>query len=146
MRVPRVFVDWEVLIVDDERDSLEVAARLLQLAGAKITTASNGSEALDKVRTAPIPFRFILSDLSMPDMDGWELLYHIRQETPTDEPLPVIALTAHAMVGDKHLAMTAGFHNYITKPLDPIKFIPQLIGFLKEIPAYAALLTTASTP
>lgn len=139
MQIPRVFVGWEVLVVDDEPDSLEVATRLLKIAGAMVTSAGSGKEALEKVQAHPSQFKFVLSDLSMPDMDGWELLYQLKQETPTKN-IPVIALTAHAMAGDRERGIAAGFHNYITKPLNPTNFIQQLINLLVEIPEYAPLL------
>lgn len=139
MQIPRAFVGWEVLVVDDEPDSLEVATRMLKLAGATVVTASNGKDALEKVKSHPSKFKFILSDLSMPDMDGWELLYLLKQQRDTLE-IPVIALTAHAMAGDRDRGISAGFHNYITKPLDPTKFIRQLINLLIEVPEYAPLL------
>ena len=139
MQIPRAFVGWEVLVVDDERDSLEVSSRLLKLAGATVTTASNGKEALEKVQAHPSTFKFIVSDLSMPDMDGWELLYLLKQERRTMD-IPVIALTAHAMAGDRERGIAVGFYNYITKPLDPTKFIRQLISLLSEVPEYAELL------
>jgi CheY-like chemotaxis protein len=139
IQIPRAFVGWEVLVVDDEPDSLEVATRMLKIAGAIVITASNGKEALQKVQAHPSQFKFVLSDLSMPDMDGWELLYQLKQETPTKD-IPVIALTAHAMAGDRERGIAAGFHNYITKPLNPTNFIQQLINLLVEIPEYAPLL------
>jgi CheY-like chemotaxis protein len=139
MQIPRAFVGWEVLVVDDEPDGLEVATRLLKIAGATVTPANNGQEALEKVRSHPSQFKFVLSDLSMPDMDGWELLYQLKQETNTKD-IPVIALTAHAMAGDRERGIAAGFHNYITKPLNPTNFIQQLINLLVEIPEYATLL------
>lgn len=137
--IPRAFVDWEVLVVDDERDNLEIARRLLVMAGAKVTTSSTGKDALEQIKSNPTRYKFILSDLSMPEMDGWELLYEIKQE-PRTQDIPVIALTAHAMIGDRERGIAAGFHNYITKPLDPTKFIRQLINLLKDLPEYASLL------
>jgi CheY-like chemotaxis protein len=139
-QIPRAFAGWEVLVVDDEQDSLEVAARLLKIAGAIVTTASDGKQALEEVKVHPSQFKFIVTDLSMPDMDGWELLYLLKQERRTLD-IPIIALTAHAMTGDRERGISAGFHNYITKPLDPTKFIHQLINLLVEIPEYAPLLT-----
>lgn len=139
MQIPRAFVGWEVLVVDDEPDSLEVATRLLKIAGAAVVSAVSGQEALEKIKTHPSQFKFILSDLSMPDMDGWELLYQLKQETLTKD-IPVIALTAHAMAGDRERGIAAGFHNYVTKPLNPTNFIQQLVNLLVEIPEYAPLL------
>ncbi len=137
--IPRAFVGWEVLVVDDERDNLEIARRLLEMAGATVTMASTGKEALEKVKTHTSAYKFILSDLSMPEMDGWELLYMLKQE-PRTQNIPVIALTAHAMVGDRERGIAAGFHNYITKPLDPTKFIRQLVTLLRDVPEYKSLL------
>ncbi|MFN8372508.1 MAG: response regulator [Anaerolineae bacterium] len=139
MKIPRAFEGWDVLVVDDEPDSLEVATRLLKIAGATVVTTGNGKSAQEIIRSYPRNFKFILSDLSMPDMDGWELLYILKQE-PRTMSIPIIALTAHAMAGDRERGMAAGFYNYITKPLDPTKFIRQIIGLLIDFPEYAPLL------
>ncbi|MFQ3647532.1 MAG: response regulator [Anaerolineae bacterium] len=140
-KIPKVFEGWPVLVADDERDSLEVARRLLKLAGANVTTASNGSEALAILRQPTEEFRFILTDLSMPGVDGWELLYEIKNNPRTGH-VPVIALTAHAMAGDRERGIAAGFHNYITKPLEPSKFIQQLMMLLADVPHLTRLLVS----
>lgn len=139
--IPRILEGWLVLVVDDEQDSLEVAQRLLKLAGASVMTATNGQEALARLREQPPEqqARFILSDLSMPEMNGWALLSAARQD-PALMHIPVIALTAHAMTGDRDKALEAGFHNYISKPLDPTKFIERVVAVLTDIPDLAALL------
>ena len=137
MQIPKVFVGWTVLVADDEVDSLEVATRLLKLAGANVVTAKNGREALDKVKQHKP--HFILSDLSMPEMDGWELVYRLKLERST-LGIPVIALTAHAMSGDRDRAIRAGFHNHIAKPLDPTKLVRQLINVLIDVPELTPLL------
>ena len=134
-KIPRVMVGWCVLVVDDEQDSLEVARMMLELAGAKVLTATNGQEGLemiDKVRP-----HFILSDLSMPVMDGWHMMRELSLDRRTNE-IPVVALTAHAMSGDRERAMQAGFANYISKPLDPDKFITQLLNIVTETPELRA--------
>jgi CheY-like chemotaxis protein len=137
MQIPQAFAGWTVLIADDEVDSLEVATRLVRLAGANVITAKNGLEALEKVRQ----YRphFILSDLSMPEMDGWELVYRLKLERSTLD-IPVIALTAHAMAGDRDRAIRAGFHNHISKPLDPTKLVRQLINVLMDVPELTPML------
>lgn len=122
---------WNVLVVDDEEDSLEVATRVLRYYGAKVFTAANGKQALDNIHA--IRPRFILSDLSMPEMDGWGLLHELKKERDTME-IPVIALTAHAMVGDRQRAIAAGFHNYLTKPLTATTFMSDLLRILIDIP------------
>jgi CheY-like chemotaxis protein len=135
--IPRLFDSWDVLVVEDEPDSLEVATRMLKLAGANVFAANNGREGVDLARK--IRPRFILSDLSMPGMDGWEMIEALRQTKATMET-PVIALTAHTMPGDRERAMAAGFHNHISKPLDPTKFIQQLANILVDNHDLATLM------
>jgi CheY-like chemotaxis protein len=128
---------WNVLLVDDEEDSLAVAQLLLEMAGATVVTATNGREALAAVQKQRP--HFILSDLSMPEVDGWRLMFELNQNRVTSE-IPVIALTAHAMAGDRDRAIQAGFVNYISKPLDPDKFLTQMITILDAIPQLQALM------
>ena len=125
---------WLVLVVDDEFDSRQVAALMLETVGATVLTAQNGKEALDMI----IQHRpnFVLSDLSMPILDGWQLMYALNQNRATND-IPVIALTAHAMRGDRERAMAAGFRNFINKPLDSEKFMNELLVILLEQPEFA---------
>src|SRR5215475_10458347 len=113
-----------ILVIDDEPDSLEVAVILLELHEVKVITATNGREGLAAARK----YRptFIISDLSMPEMNGWEMLNELKIDRATME-IPVIALTAHAMEGDRVRAIAAGFHNYLIKPLKPQNFIRDLL-------------------
>lgn len=129
--------DWLVLVVDDEFDSRIVATMMLEDAGATVITAENGAEALG-ILDEHHP-DFILSDLSMPVLDGWQLMYSINQDTHTAD-IPVIALTAHAMKGDRERAIAAGFRNHINKPLDATKFMTQLVAILVEMPEFAEAL------
>ncbi len=124
---------WKILVVDDEPDSLEVAQTLLAFYGAEVKTAANGQEALDLLLT--FHPRFILSDISMPVMDGWQLVYTVKNE-PRTKDIPMIALTAHAMVGDRERVMRAGYHNYLTKPLAPMTFIQDLLKLLIDLPSF----------
>lgn len=122
---------WDVLIVDDEDDSLEVASYILDYYGANVHTSTNGKDGLALAKS--IRPRFIISDLSMPEMDGWEMLQELRKDIRMRD-IPAIALTAHAMLGDRERAIAAGFHNYITKPLTASTFIEQLVNLLLDIP------------
>ena len=128
---------WNVLVVDDEPDSLDVACRILRHYGAEVHTATNGQEGLQAVRS--VRPRFVISDLSMPVMDGWGFLQEMKRNRDTLE-IPVIALTAHAMVGDRQKAIVAGFHNHLTKPLTPATFMTDLLRVLDDIPELAAIL------
>jgi len=122
---------WDIVIVDDEDDSLEVARYILVFYGARVHTGINGKEGLELVRaTHP---KFVISDLSMPVIDGWEFL-RILKDDPITKDIPVIALTAHAMVGDRDRAVSAGFHSYLTKPLTAETFIHELVTLLLSIP------------
>jgi CheY-like chemotaxis protein len=120
-----------IVVVDDEPDSLEVAKELLEMYDVEVVTATNGREGLEKI----IEYRpaFVISDLSMPEMSGWEMLHVLKSDRATAE-IPVIALTAHAMVGDRARAIAAGFHNYLTKPLQPESFINDLLKVVIDIP------------
>jgi CheY-like chemotaxis protein len=133
---------WNVVVVDDEADSLEVATRLLKHYGAAVHTGMNGKEGLDLIRK--IRPHFILSDLSMPEMDGWGMLYELKLHRETAS-IPIFALTAHAMVGDRERAIMAGFHNYMTKPLTPATFMQDLLALLRHEPELSGLLSKSFT-
>ena len=132
-----VLKDWAVLIVDDDPKSLHIASLLLKHYGATVHTATNGQEGLTQAQaTNP---NFIISDLSMPVMDGWAMIAALKQDNRT-ATIPVIALTAHAMVGDRERAIAAGCHNYLTKPLTPANFMADLVQLLLDIPDLAIRL------
>jgi CheY-like chemotaxis protein len=129
--------EWLVLVVDDDPGSLEIAEMVLAYYGATVLTAVNGREGMAMVRKySP---RLIITDLSMPVMDGWEFISVLRQDRTLIDT-PVIALTAHAMSGDRERALAAGCHNYLTKPLTPSSFIRDLMRVLVDIPELAPYL------
>lgn len=115
--------NWVVLIVDDEPDNVGVAEKVLRFAGAVTYTAQDGHEGL-RVLENIMP-TFVLLDLSMPIMDGWTMLARIR-ENPDLRDLVVIALTAHAMHGDRDRALAAGFDAYISKPFHIKSFLDEI--------------------
>jgi len=129
---------WDVVVIDDEPDSLEVAEVILNAYGATVHTGTNGAEGLELVRR--IRPRFVISDISMPVMDGWGVIHTLKNDR-TLMDIPAIALTAHAMVGDRERAITAGFHNYLTKPLTANTFIYDLLKLLMDIPELAKYLS-----
>ncbi len=114
---------WMVLIVDDEPDNRTIAQTVLSFNGAKAQTAVHGEDGL-KILEELTP-AFILLDLSMPVMDGWEMLKKIRENVKTQQ-IPVIALTAHAMAGDRDRVIEAGFDGYIAKPFRLGSFMAEL--------------------
>lgn len=135
LTLPHNLIDgWEVLLIDDEDDSLAVAEIILSEYGAKVYLASDGQQALDLLET--IHPKFIISDLSMPVLDGWGFIHALRLNRRYDD-IPVIALTAHAMRGDRERGLAAGFHNYLTKPLTVDTFMHDLVTLLIDIPGLA---------
>lgn len=130
---------WKIVVVDDEPDSLEVARFILNFYGADVHTATNGQDGLAVVESV-MP-RFIISDLSMPMMDGWGFLEALRASASGAADIPVIALTAHAMRGDRERALAAGFHNYLTKPLTATTFMDELLKLLLDIPELSEYLS-----
>lgn len=121
--------DWIVLIVDDEPDNLGVAQKVLTYGGADVHIARNGLEGLAVLEK--ITPTFILLDLSMPEMDGWEMFSRARANDSL-AGVPIIALTAHAMTGDKERIEQAGFDGYIAKPFRINSFMEDIHRCLDE--------------
>jgi CheY-like chemotaxis protein len=119
---------WTVLLVDDEDDNLEVARKVLTFFGAQTHIANDGIEGLKALET--LCPTLILLDLSMPRMDGFEMLKRLR-ENPQFRDLTVIALTAHAMNGDRERVMAAGFNGYIAKPFRIENFLNDIKDVLR---------------
>jgi PAS domain S-box-containing protein len=107
-----------VLIVDDDRDTLEVVKQLLEQAGADVTTAASAEEALEVLRRGPPDV--LLSDIGMPGQDGYELIRRVRQLAPEQGGcIPAAALTAFAHGEHRQQALSAGFQLYLPKPIEP---------------------------
>lgn len=123
--------DWVVLIVDDDPDNLSVAEKVLTFYGAEVHTAVNGQNGLEVLKRLS-NLTCILLDLSMPEMDGWEMIDAIRK-APAKPSLPIIAVTAHAMPKDKERALLAGFDGYIVKPFMLHTFMSEIEKCLKHI-------------
>jgi CheY-like chemotaxis protein len=120
---------WVVLLVDDEIDNLEVVAQSLEFFGASVKSAVNGIAALDILQSfSPT---IVVTDLSMPGMDGWQLRSHLKT-LPAFQNVPILALSAHAMSGDKERALGAGFDGYITKPINVPTLIDDIRAALKD--------------
>ncbi|MBE9158007.1 response regulator [Nodosilinea sp. LEGE 06152] len=107
-----------VLFVDDERDSRELVTFLLEQQGAKVTQVKSANEALGQLQQAT--FDLLISDIGMPDMDGYTLLRHIRERSPDQgRDILAIAVTAYAGENNQQQALAAGFQHHITKPIEP---------------------------
>lgn len=120
-----------ILVVEDNAANLELARYLLASAGHEILLATHGAEGLD-VATRERP-DLVISDLQMPVMDGYALIAAL-QRTPGCDRIPVLALTAFSMPGDREKIMRAGFAGYLSKPIEPELFIAQIAAFLVATP------------
>jgi CheY-like chemotaxis protein len=117
-----------VLVVDDDATSRASLAAALETLGAQVSTAQSGRDALDVVaRQHP---SVVLSDLAMPDGDGFWLIDHIRHLPNGGGRLPVVAVTAHAGT-DRRRVMAAGFDAFLCKPVD----VPTLAGVIVDVAA-----------
>lgn len=131
-RIPeKMLSGWDILIIDDDVDSLELARYVLDYHGANVYTALNGIEGINVA--VSIQPRFIICDLSMPEMDGWDFLKELGSQS-RELNIPVIALTAYDKRKNRERAIDAGFHSYLTKPLTAQVFMDQLLKLLLDIP------------
>ncbi|MBN2170688.1 MAG: response regulator, partial [Candidatus Krumholzibacteriota bacterium] len=122
-----------VLLVEDNLVNQRLAARLLEKWGHSVGVAENGEEALAALEREP--WDLALMDVQMPKMDGYETTAAIRKrEAATGEHLPVIALTAHAMQGDRERCLQAGMDAYVAKPIDPEELFAALEEQAAKLP------------
>jgi CheY-like chemotaxis protein/HPt (histidine-containing phosphotransfer) domain-containing protein len=105
-----------VLLVEDNEINQQVAMEILAGAGVKVSLATNGQEAVKAV--SENDYDAVLMDVQMPVMDGYEATRVIRRD-PRHHDLPIIAMTAHAMAGDRANSLAAGMNDHVTKPIDP---------------------------
>ena len=103
----------KILLVDDGKLNLMIGEQLLTIKGAEVSLAQSGHEALRALTEES--FNLVLMDVSMPEMDGYETTRLLR-ENPDLKALPVIALTAHAIAGERARCLGAGMNDYLTKP------------------------------
>jgi PAS domain S-box-containing protein len=115
------FQGVRVLVVDDEADSLEVLREVLEAAGANVTTAASAQEAFDIVAGGR-PFELIISDIGMPEIDGYSFIRRIRSGQ-SGANVPAIALTAYARASDAARALDAGYQEHLIKPVDEGKLL-----------------------
>ncbi len=113
---PKKLTGVRVLAVDDEADSLSLLAFILEQEGAKVTTATSATEALKILSQST--FDLLISDIGMPEVNGYELIRKIRSMLSPIAAIKAIALTAYAGESDIQQAREAGFQQHIAKPLD----------------------------
>jgi PAS domain S-box-containing protein len=118
-----------VLVVDDEQDGRTLVARILDGQGANPVCASSATEALELLSRER--FDLLLSDIGMPDINGYELIGKVRElDKSRSRPLPAIALTAYARTEDRQRSLLAGFHMHLSKPTEARELIASIAGLL----------------
>jgi two-component system sensor histidine kinase/response regulator len=117
-----------ILVSEDNPVNQKLATRLLEKAGHRVTLAGTGREALAAWENAGIPgFDVVLMDIQMPEMDGMEATAAIRQrEKNSGKHVPILAMTAHAMRGDKEKCLASGMDGYISKPIQPADLFAEI--------------------
>ena len=118
-----------ILIIEDNAANLELMRYLLDAFGHTIATAGDGGTGLSAAALDPPDV--ILCDLQLPDIDGFEVIRRLRADARL-AAIPVIAVTALAMVGDRDKALAAGFDGYLSKPIDPESFVARVESFFPE--------------
>jgi len=124
---------WNVLLVDDDLDQRIVMTQVLDFFDAKVTAVSSGYDALKILSGEGITFTVGLLDLRMPGMSGWQLLEEIRKHpTLAIREMPLIAVTANVMHGDRERVLTSGFTGYIPKPVEPTTLVQEISDILNK--------------
>ena len=124
---PNALTGLRILVVDDSADTVDMLQTLLEMDGAIVSTAGGGPEALEILKQES--FDVILSDISMPGMDGFELLSRLRK-LPNGREVPVLALTGFGRAEDVERATSEGFFSHITKPVD----VSAIVTMLQNLP------------
>ncbi|MFW6172134.1 MAG: response regulator [Elusimicrobiota bacterium] len=118
----------KILIIEDNEFNREIAETTLKKQGYDVITAVDGKEGLEKISQKP---DLILLDLSLPKVSGWEIVKKVREDEEI-RTVPILALTAHAMVGDREKAMRMGCSAYLSKPCLPSELVKEVESILNE--------------
>jgi two-component system sensor histidine kinase/response regulator len=118
----------KVLLAEDNKVNQTLAVALLSKRGHDVTVAATGQEALDLLEEGG--FDLVLMDVQMPELDGIEATRIIRAEEPPTRHLPIIAMTAHAMAGDRERCLEAGMDDYVSKPIDATELFDAIVRVL----------------
>ena len=116
----------KILLVEDNEMNRDMLSRRLQRKGYEVEMATDGRQGVTMAQAAP--YDLILMDMSLPEIDGWEAARQLRA-APVTQKVPIIALTAHAMSGDREKAIEAGCDDYDTKPIE----LERLLGKMQAL-------------
>ncbi len=119
----------KILLVEDNEMNRDMLSRRLERKGHDVTMAVDGREGVEVARRGG--FDIILMDMSLPEIDGWEATRQLRS-TPETQDVPIIALTAHAMAGDRERCLNAGCTDFATKPIGRRALVTLLLRHLEK--------------
>ncbi|MGH2395972.1 MAG: response regulator [bacterium] len=119
----------KILLVEDNEMNRDMLGRRLERRGFEVSVAVDGAEGVAKAHTDGPDL--ILMDMSLPVIDGWEASRRLKA-APETHAIPIIALTAHAMAGDRDRAMEAGCDDYDTKPIDLTRLLAKIEALLNK--------------
>ena len=119
-----------VLLVEDHEEIWDFLSRRLRRRGHEVSVATDGQMGVDKARSE-VP-EIVLMDMNLPVMDGWTAARTLKSEDAT-RAIPIIALTAHAMAGDREKAIAAGCDDYHPKPVDFGRLLEQIDAFASKV-------------
>ncbi|MFV1987123.1 MAG: response regulator [Gemmatimonadota bacterium] len=117
----------KILLVEDNEMNRDMLSRRLSRRGFDVGVAVDGREGVEQASTGE--YDLVLMDMSLPEIDGWEATRQLRAN-PATESLPIIALTAHAMAGDREKALAAGCDDYDTKPIELARLLSKIEALL----------------
>jgi CheY-like chemotaxis protein len=120
-----------VLLIEDVDANQDLIARYLNLFDYEVVVASDGQAGLTKAQQERSEIDLVLLDMNLPEIDGWEVARQLKADEST-RSLPVIAVTAHAMVGDREKGLLAGCDEYVTKPLDFTALLDKIDSLLSK--------------
>ncbi|HLB54896.1 MAG TPA: response regulator [Gemmatimonadales bacterium] len=120
-----------ILLVEDNELNRDMLSRRLQRKGFEVEMAVDGRQGVEMALTGN--YDLILMDMSLPEIDGWEATRRVR-EAPQTRNVPIIALTAHAMSGDREKAISAGCNDYDTKPVELDRLLGKITALLAAPP------------
>ena len=120
----RPLAGFNVLVVEDGKVNQIVITKMLQEAGAEVQVAENGQLGVEAIESSDKKIDVVLMDMQMPVMDGYEATSHLRKNGFT---MPIIAVTAHALTGDREKTLQAGCDAYVSKPVDKNKLIDMIL-------------------
>jgi len=118
------------LVVDDEADARDLIQRVLQEQGAIVSVVASGAEAIRIMETSRPDI--LISDVGMPDMDGYQLMRRIRASEPQGRRIPAVALTAFARAEDRKRALLAGYQSHVAKPVDTAELLIVIAGLVGQ--------------